>query len=63
MKSNLVCSAGTREQLQEMINRYFYSDAYSILDDLTVYNSRTGKTLDSYTVRFARGRWRFELSR
>lgn len=60
MKASLVCSAGSREQLQSMINAFFYSDAYSILDDLTVYNSRTGKTLDNYAVRIVRGRWRFE---
>lgn len=60
-KSNLICSAGSREQLETMINNYFHSENCAILDDGTVYNRKLCKVLDSYRVVEKRGRWRFEL--
>lgn len=60
-KSNLICSAGSREQLETMINKYFYSENYVIMDDLTVYNRKLCRALDGYKVIEKRGRWRFEL--
>ena len=60
-KSNLICSAGSREQLETMINKYFHSENYVIMKDLTVYNRKLCKVLDSYKVVEKRGRWRFEL--
>ena len=61
MKGNLICSAGSKEALEAMINAYFYSENYTITDDLKVYNKLKQKTLDSYTVKHAKNRWRFEL--
>ena len=60
-KSNLICSAGSREQLESMINKYFHSENYVIMEDGTVYNRKLCKVLDSYKVVNKRGRWRFEL--
>ena len=45
----LIASAGTIEQLEKLINQYFFSTSYKI-DGEQVTNTKTGKTLDSYKV-------------
>lgn len=59
MKS-FICSAGTKEDLEQMINEYFYSCNYQINDDGTIYNKLKNSILDGYKVIEKRGRWRFE---
>lgn len=60
-KYSLVCSAVTKEDLEKMINQYFYSKNYVITDDNMVYNTLKDEVLDSYAVVNKKGRWRFEL--
>lgn len=57
--SKLVCSAGSKEDLQKMINEYYYSENYIITDEGKIYNTKTDKTLDGKVV-FKKNRWRFE---
>lgn len=56
MKTKTILSAGTKQDLQNMINNYFYSKNYVITDDLKVYNPATNKTL-SFIIDNKRGRW------
>ena len=57
----LICSAGTREALETMINNYYYSDSYRIQDDGTVFNTKKNVVLDIAMVEQRRGRWRYGL--
>ena len=57
----LICSASTKEELEKMINAYYYSKNYIITDDMKVYNTKTEKYIDNI-VRVSRGRWRFEMN-
>ena len=59
MKGKVVLSTGSREDLQKMINEYFYSTSYVILDDMTVYNTVKQATLENYIVRENKSRWQF----
>jgi len=61
MKGKLICSAGNKEDLQRMINRYYYSENYIITEDMRAYNTKTGRYSDNM-VTIKRGRWRFELA-
>lgn len=56
----LIASAGTIEQLETLINRYFFSTSYKI-DGEKVMNTKTGKTLDGYKVTAKKSRYRFEM--
>ena len=65
MESKLIASAGTREQLERMINQWFFSNSYKIIETydgtLKVYNLANGKTLESFRITVKRSRWRFEI--
>lgn len=56
----LIASAGTIEQLEKLINQYFFSTSYKINGE-KVTNAKTGKTLDGYKVTVKKSRYRFEL--
>lgn len=58
--SNLIGSAGSKEDLEKMINEYFYSTNYRIAEDGKIYNIKNQKFLDRHRVVQKRGRWRFE---
>lgn len=58
--SFLTGSAGSKEDLEKMINEYFYSTNFRITDDGKIYNIKNQKFLDGYRVIQKRGRWRFE---
>lgn len=63
-KSNLLFSAGSLQQLQEMINKYYYSQNWIIIHDKTEYRAYNSK-LDRYSenrIVQKGGRWRFELA-
>lgn len=60
-KGNLLASAGSKENLQEIINKYYYSTNYIITEDNKIYNTKLDKVLDSVKVTFSRKRWRFEM--
>lgn len=59
--SNLIGSAGSKEDLERMINDHFYSNNYKITDDGKIYNKSRDIVLDGFKVVQKRGRWRFEL--
>lgn len=64
MKGKLICSAGSRLKLQEMINKWYISENWIIIDTESgykAYNVVTGKYSDCI-VKNQRGRWRFELA-
>ena len=56
----LIASAGTIEQLETLINQYFFSTSYKI-DGEQVTNTKTGKSLDGYKVTAKKSQYRFEL--
>lgn len=58
-KSKVVLSTGSREDLQKMINEYFYSKNYVIRDDMMVYNIAKDAILENYIVREKKSRWQF----
>ena len=55
----LIASAATVADLENLINRYFFSTSYKI-DGEKVMNTKTGKTLDGYKVTAKKSRYRFE---
>lgn len=59
MANNLIASAGTKEDLEEMINKYYFSNNYIITDDNKVCNTKKDCILDSVKVEVKKGRWRF----
>ena len=65
MEAKLIASAGTREQLERMINQWFFSNSYRIIEtadgSLKVYHSLKGKTLENFRITVKRNRWRFEI--
>lgn len=62
MGKNLICSAGSKEQLEQMINRWYLSENYIITKDNGEYRAYN-KKLKRYSemlVKEQGGRWRFE---
>lgn len=59
MSNKLICSAGKKEDLQEMINKYYFSTNYIIKENGEVYNTKNDKVLDGVKVENKKGRWRF----
>lgn len=58
MKTKTIMSTGTREDLVKMINEYYYSKNYIIIEDNRIYNTKTEKFVDDFIVKFYRGRWK-----
>jgi hypothetical protein len=67
MKTKLICSAVSKEQLVKMIGDYFYSKEPFVLSNdscIVMYpesSSRAGNALKGYRVLAKKGRYRFEL--
>lgn len=59
-KSNLIVSAATKEELENQINKYFFSKNYTITDNMEVFNKVKNKVLDGFKVIIKKDRWRFE---
>lgn len=57
--SNLIASAGTKEELGKMINEYYFSTNYIITENNEIYNTKKECVLDSVKVEFKRNRWKF----
>ncbi len=55
-----VMSAGSKEDLTEMVNQYFYSKNYIITDDGKIFNTAKEKAINGFRVVQKRGRWRVE---
>ena len=65
MVTNLVALSGTKEGLEKLINRHFYSNHYQILEDNFIFNpvfsDEKNKEINSkYCIIEKKGRWRFE---
>ena len=59
MTGKTICTAATIEELEKLINEYFYSTSYKVDGD-QVRSEKTEKTLDDYFVyRDISGRFRF----
>ena len=58
--SNLIASAITKEELEKIINEYYFSNNYIITEDNKIYNMKKEIYLESVQVTFKRNRWRFE---
>ena len=58
--SNLIASATTKEELEKMINEYYFSNNYIITEDNKIYNMKKDIYLERVQVTFKRNRWRFE---
>lgn len=61
-KSKLICTASTKEELQNLINEFYYSTRWIIKEDNKLINTKTNKTIDNSVVRLYRNKWRFELA-
>lgn len=59
MKATVYASSATKEGLEKLINEFYYSKNYIITEDMRIYNTKTGKTIDSMAVRQTRGKWQF----
>lgn len=59
---NLIASAPSKEALQGIINKYYYSNHYIITDDNRVFNTKRGDYADGVKVVQKKNRWRFELA-
>ena len=62
-KGTLICSAGSKNDLQKMINQWSRSENWVIQDvedGYAAYNTKLHKYSDC-VVRQQGGRWRFEL--
>jgi len=62
MKWHTICSCGTKDELEKMINDYYYTDTYIIGDEFEqnkyrVINTKTNKELNM--VRLYNGRWQY----
>jgi len=60
VKENLIGSASTKEELQSLINGWYFSENYIITDDYKVFNTKLNKYMDDVQVLYKRKRWRFE---
>ena len=58
--SKCVFSAGSKEDLDAMINEYYYSKNYIITEDNRIYNTVKENYMDTLKVVFKRNRWRVE---
>ena len=59
MSKNLICSAGSRQDLQKMINDWYFSKSYVITDAGQVQHTGSGKVLATVAVEQKGRRWRF----
>ena len=61
MKTYLICSACSKEQLEKAINEYLYSTNWIIKENLDLYNTKLEKVSSNYRVIQKKNRWRFEI--
>lgn len=57
--SQLIASAGSKKDLEEVINKYYFSTNYIITENNQVYNTKKKSVLDNVKVEVKRNRWRF----
>lgn len=61
-KWHTICSCGSKQDLEEMINSYYFSDSYVIGEEIDknhfdVINTKTMRK--AQTARFYRKRWQY----
>ena len=61
MKARLLATAPTKERLQVMINKFYYSENWIITDDNKAYNSKMNKYAEGVQIINKKNRWRFEI--
>lgn len=54
-----LATAGSKENIQKIVNDYFYSKNYIVDDNNNIINTQTGKHLDNFKIEFKKGRWIF----
>lgn len=59
-KGRLIASAGSKEDLEKLINKYYYSENYIITENNEVYNKKLNKTFTDIRVILKKERWRLE---
>lgn len=59
MKTKTLATASTKERITAYINEYFFSENYEVLDDGTIHNTKTDKTLDGVKVVSYRNGYKF----
>ncbi|MBD5534554.1 MAG: hypothetical protein HDQ99_02620 [Lachnospiraceae bacterium] len=57
--SQLIASAGSKKDLEEVINKYYFSTNYIITENNEVYNIKKESVLHNVKVEIKRNRWRF----
>lgn len=66
IKYQLIASAGTKEELEKLINKFYCSENYEITEDNKLYNKNfNAKKLETINnnirIVFNGKRWRFEF--
>lgn len=61
LKTRLMGSAGSKDALEKLINKHFYSSDIVIIDDSKIYNKKSNKNFDDFIVVHKGGRWRLEI--
>ena len=59
--SKLIASAKNKNDLEEMINKYYFSSSYIITENNEDYNTKRERVLESVKVENKKGRWRFVM--
>lgn len=60
-KTGIIASSSSKERLQNLVNKYFYSTAWVILEDLRLFNSKQNRFCTKYLVENKRGRYYFKM--
>jgi len=58
---NLLASAGNKEDLEKLINKFYYSTNYIITEENEIYNTKLNKIAEGTKIIVKKGRWRFEM--
>ena len=57
MKTKCIGTSTSKEGLQNLINKYFYSENWIITDNNEAYNTKLNKFLDNHIIKVSKGRW------
>lgn len=60
-KTGIIASSPSKDRLQKMINEYFYSTAWEILEDLRLFNRKQNRYCQKYIVERKNGRFYFKM--
>lgn len=54
-----LATAGSKENIQKIVNQYFYTNNYIINDNNNIIHLQTGECLDNFKIELKKGRWIF----